>query len=113
MAESRLVNNISIIESGSEQKNNILWTYRKWSDGTYECWTILTDSTSAAQHEYSGYFPISFAEKPAMVVSGGNIANVDSGVRYASCSTTGYDVYVIGSWANSSFIQIYAIGRWK
>ena len=40
MATSKVNANISVIESGTDG----VWTYRKWSDGTAECWGQVTKS---------------------------------------------------------------------
>lgn len=41
MATSELRNNASIVESGTSGT----WTYRKWSDGTAECWGKKSSSS--------------------------------------------------------------------
>lgn len=89
------------------------WGFRKWLSGIAECWVRLEQSNSSTQHNFNGNFPISFTASPSIVASGGNNGNVNSRVAYCNASPTAYDVYTIGDWANSSFVQIYAIGWWK
>lgn len=109
MAISKIINNVYLIESGTDKR----WHYRKWSDGTAECWASFTDSVSGTQHHFNGHFPITFIETPAMTASGGNNSNINSSVRYAFCTTTDFDIYVVGDWANTGFVQVYVIGKWK
>ena len=96
-----------------EQGTSGSWTYRKWNSGTLEQWATMEQSASATQHNFNGNFAIPFIQKPVMVASGGNVSNIDSGVRYCNATATSYDIYVTATWSNASYLQVYAIGRWK
>ena len=123
MAESRLVNNISIIEEGSETIGNISWTWRKWSNGTAEAWGYISSyqisCTTAYGYIYYGalqnyqYFPTDlFIDTPLLnltVISGdGLVAGVYSIVKeyfsyypYSPSSGThwiGWRAYCVGKW---------------
>lgn len=108
-----------IVEEGTEG----VWTYRKWSDGTAECW----GRTDVASHSYTangGYFAVSeslpnglFATTPPIVVVSGKIAtNGLTDIGYTSAdSTTRVQTYLINR--NTSAVtqtgNVYWIVRGK
>ena len=95
-----------------------IWMYRKWYSGLYEAWG--TDMSEPSSGHIEGTFPISFIEKPNMIVSntydsGGftevikQIAMQGGEWRYLlylrdtsgatrNVNTEGIDLYVVGLW---------------
>lgn len=103
------------------------WTYKKYLDGTLECWyeanpgtyTIGTQRGSMYAGGWISYtFPASFAYTPTVVASA--MLTTDAYVVLAQTSspqTTGVRVRLTASASvasNSNYtLHIYAIGRWK
>jgi len=120
-----MTSNIRNLPSIVEQGTSGIWTYRKWSDGTAECW----GQTSVASHAYAangGYFSVEealpnglFATTPPIVVVSGKIAdNVLTDIGYTSAdTTTRVQTYLINR--NSSAVTKTGVvywmikGRWK
>ena len=118
MAQSKIINIDMVVASGTAYHSSSpyrIWNYTKFADGRLEAWINMDDSTSSSRHEFSGYFPteFSFVSTPALVASGYIAANVNSGVKYTSVSTTIYDIYVTGDINGASSVYVFVIGRWK
>ena len=128
MAESNIKRNISIIEEGTSG----IWTYRKWSDGTSECWgksavnsaftvwsaPIYYTSTYIARQNFpSGLF----IETPKLVAtlgsSSGNdgwIANDSTNFTNANSSGRFYMLRVGAPTTSATYeVNLYAIGKWR
>lgn len=117
-----------VAESGTGASNT--WNYRKWSDGTLECWarfyvSSMNISTTTGQLRYGNVsisnrtYPVAFVDNYPTVtvsgqVSGGNgwvvmnntdysLTQIGTMVAYSSASRTGVGVAV----------NVIAIGRWK
>lgn len=100
----------SVVEVGTSG----IWTYRKWSDGTAECWGKSTKPTVALDINYTISYPTGlFVEAPNLSVCGGCNANVNSGVRYANSTSTSCDVWITTPNAAPSWLFAHAIGKWK
>ena len=116
----------TIVEQG-EYDN---WTYRKWTDGTAECWrnyTISTSIVNATSGWYSSgelygtnlYFPFTFKERPSVNVSvmptGATWAVVFPSNTGGSTSQTGsYQLMSTSSFTSKSYILSYQVkGRWQ
>lgn len=115
------INQPRIIDSGTDG----IWTYRKWSDGTSECWGEFTGSYTGSTAWGSSYwmspynqlsFPSGlFIAKPVITMarSGG----VESFAGYASASKDGitnmYTMRPATASAGTYQIAFHAIGRWK
>ena len=110
MATSTIMNTPSIVESGTSG----IWKYRKWSDGTAECWGKSTNSTGATQRNYKISYPTGlFISEPVVSACGNCNGAVNSGVRYASTTASQCDVWITSESASASTLYVYAIGRWK
>ena len=108
----------SIAEQGTDGD----WTYRKWSDGTAECWAKVS-STFAPTNTAS---PINYRLLTKTLPTGlfytAMEAFVDiywgSGVSWASArqlstSEVGYSVYKLSSGSENADIYFHVIGTWK
>lgn len=114
MATSTIISKADyVIAQGTETVSGVVWTYRKWNSGVYECWTTRYDSASTTSHQFTGNTPITFTATPCILASGCNVAETDGGVRYAYATTTAYEVYVKGSWNHDAYVNIHLIGKWK
>lgn len=119
---SKLVNAPLVIEQGTSG----IWTYRKWSDGTSECWGIFqaTCAINTSSSAFFGYrsnavttsFPTSlFVATPVV-----NAVNADSGGAIVDntngTSSTTFSVWFASGTSRSSStrpVNVYAIGKWK
>lgn len=124
MAESRLVNNISIIESGSETVAGLIWTYRKWSDGIVEGWckNASTAAVGAGYNAFATRLPNMFIQafEPICTFSGGITGVASSWVAYQKAQWSTDHWYLDGYIANGGggattggWFYIHAIGKWK
>ena len=118
MAQSKIINVDRVIASGTAYHSSSptrIWDYVKFADGRLEAWITMSDSTSSSRHEFSGYFPteFSFVSTPTLVASGFIAANVNSGVKYTSVTTTVYDIYVAGDINGASYAYVFVKGKWK
>ena len=108
MAESKIRNIVSIVESGTSG----IWTYRKWSDGTAECWGTSTASTGS-YYGSSAVYVGGVVYAPSAWVSGDAYCNV----AWSEVNTTHINIYVkcytqVAAGTAAS-VRHYAIGRWK
>ena len=99
------------------------WTYRKWANGTAECWFYGYNSLTydnEANGLYRGYgavtFPFAFYARPVVVYS----CYLTNGYDWSGkvvASTSGFTFYGISQTSiestTSVTIYAYAIGRWK
>lgn len=106
-----------------EQVTSGNWTYRKWSDGTPECWLDYTEPTAQAfsasgsvfYRIISGLnFPSGVFISAPVVIPSVYFANV-GGCSIESISPTTCSVTVLStvSTARAVSIKLYAKGRWK
>lgn len=113
MATSKLSNLPSIVEQGTSG----IWTYRKWSDGTAECWGAYSKTVSARSVDVNNYiqFPFSFMVAPTVVsslVAGG----ADHYKGHVESITTAQVRLILINNYTSQFVMgmsLYAIGKWK
>ena len=117
---SKIKNLLMIIEQGTSG----IWHYRKWSDGTAECWgTMVTGniSVSALSGFYGGTsacdaFPTDlFITKPQVFV---NCETWGSGYHLAYAYNVTKDRCRLGGIRNDGnsspmTANIHAIGKWK
>jgi len=109
-----------------EQGESGGWTYRKWSDGTAECWArkYQETATSTAYNNFyvspalSYDFPFTFTEIPVVQMTPN--PNISASVflitgNVATKTNTG--TYYLTSFSSRSAIEynihVYAIGKWK
>ena len=99
------------------------WTYRKWANGTAECWFYGYNSLTygnEANGLYGGYgtvtFPFAFYAIPVVVYSC-HLTNGYDWSGKAMVSTSNFNFYGVSqsSLASTTSVTIYAyaIGRWK
>lgn len=118
-----------VAESGTGASNT--WNYRKWSDGTLECWArFYVDSmninSTTGQLKYANVsltttqrtYPVAFISWPTVTVSG----NVTDANGWVVMNNTNYSKTQIGTMVAYSSasrtgvgvtVNVYAIGRWK
>lgn len=120
MAESNIKRNISIIEQGTSG----IWTYRKWSDGTSECWGIYQ---TTASHYYTGNgfygyssgtiaFPDGlFDSRPIITVDGAIGNGFYLGSIPSNVSATKMEVVAMSTSSGSAscHYEIHAFGKWR
>lgn len=117
---AKLTNTPMIVEQGTSG----IWTYRKWSNGTAECWATLPSGTFAPSATTSGgisyrtlstTFPASFfTTAPTAQVN----CKWGTGISWASARTLStttleYAVLKLNNSSESADIYFYAIGEWK
>ena len=107
-----------IIEQGTMNS----WKYRKWSDGTAECWRTITSGSSAFSATGNVYYrsftsqnlPTNlFSASPYLyaTVEFGNIG----GTSINNVTKSSFDIHVLSavSTARSLIIYVYAYGAWN
>jgi hypothetical protein len=129
----------TIVETGSvegtsdfQNTQDIIWHYRKWSDGTAECWgsckcaNVYCDTPWGAMYETSSGFgkinyPFAFAERPMLLLS---ISKSEAGlmIEYPQREHSVNEVNT-GLWwfarpntqagASDAHMDIYVRGKWK
>ena len=114
-----------------EQGEYLGWTYRKWTDGTAECWmnysvdTAITNSTAGGWYASGNLtltnltLPFTFKERPTVTVStmptGNSWAIVFPGSTAGSTTQTG-SFQLLGTTSTSSktYLLSYQVrGKWK
>lgn len=118
---AKFLNTKMVIESGTSG----IWTYRKWSDGTAECWAKISEGSITWSNlwtyaYYSGQiarsFPTNlFVNTPIIMAS----AESNAGLNYITIITAGTSKsqvqYYITSSRNETrvcYTHIHAIGQW-
>ena len=115
-----------------EQDTYSGWTYRKWTDGTAECWKNLTIDNVNISNSFAGgwyasgnlestnlTFPFTFKEQPSVTVStlptGTSWAIVFPGSTAGNTTQTGsFQLLGTSSTTAKSYILSYQVkGRWK
>lgn len=99
------------------------WTYRKWSDGTSECWLNHTEPTAQAFNSTGNVFyrvieglnfpSGTFISQPTVVatVDSGSISScMTANVSYRTCSVA---VMSSTNTARAVSIRLYAKGKWS
>lgn len=115
----KILNLPLVVEEGSSSD----WTYRKWSNGTSECWLNYTEPTAQTFSPTGNVFyrmitglnfPSGlFISQPTVIatVDSGSISScMTANVTYQTCS-----VAVMSSTNNARAVNVklYAKGRWK
>lgn len=107
---AKITNTPLVVETGTSG----IWTYRKWSDGTSECWGRSSKTATSAQTNFNTTFPTNlFTDTPTVTANGSVTGNINSGVRYTGCSKDVVDIWITGEITGTAWVQIYAIGKWK
>lgn len=112
-----------VVEQGTETTSGITWTYRKWNNGTAECWGIWEGNLT---HYYTGNglygyslspctFPTSLFTGVPTVNADGRIGNgfyVGTSID-ASASSANIVAMGTASGTNACKFHISAKGVWK
>lgn len=103
------------IDSGTDD----IWTYRKWSDGTAECWAYMDGTTQTLYGAVAGYvtftFPFTFTAVPVAFTSvwvNGDAYCYPCWLDVSTTSASGY-LRSTASAGQSFRVRIYVNGRWK
>lgn len=116
-----------VIEEGGTGANNS-WNYRKWANGTLECWgrfyiTSMNINRTAGQLKYAAVsitdanYPVAFSTYPTVSITGqvtnGNGWVVGNNSNYSETTVGGLFAYAPTSQTGVGVtVNIYAIGRW-
>lgn len=118
---------IPSLESGTSG----IWSYRKWTDGTAECWGTLEVNTALSNSSNAGWyssgelsstnisFPFTFASIPSVIATvmptGLTWAILFPSNTGASVSRTGsYQLNSMSSFSSKKYLISYHVrGRWK
>lgn len=109
-----------------EQGTSGIWTYRKYADGTAECWGEIFQTQSSyapgsfviGSNQISNY-PIAWVSAPILI---GIVKRAGSGVGYMSYdySRTDYANFIVESGNKDPvgtslniYCEVFAIGKWK
>ena len=117
-----LKNMVHIVESGTSG----IWNYRKWSDGTAECWGRYTASgINEAKNNYSGYYysasievllPFNFLSITDYRSSGGSMDRINFAREFGNTNSSVWFV-ICGHQSEATNIDISVYlsvkGRWK
>lgn len=118
---SKLVNTPLVIEQGTSGN----WTYRKWSDGTAECWADVNSGSAPSNTSVNGWYGATMATPdfptnlfnaiPNVFV---NVYSWGTGYHFGfaySITQTAARIRAIRNDNNKSimYAHVYAIGTWK
>lgn len=109
-----------VVETGTSGN----WTYRKWSDGTAECWGLHTSSITQAGQTGQMYYsnpvtlnlPFSLHSYSTSVasVTFHDYATMAVNVKFQSATTISYSVVRPTTTSGITlYARIYVIGKWK
>lgn len=116
--ENTAVSNVLLIDEGTTND----WTYRKWSDGTAECWkkvSLGSNSFTATGNVYyrtaSGYaFPSGLFNVAPTVNVNSDMGNVGSAsASNINASSFAFSILSAVSTSRSISLSVHAIGTWK
>lgn len=125
------INSTPIADHVIEYGTSGMWSYRKWSSGTAECWGITSKITGIACNKawgvvyessnlgsYVTNYPFTFASIPAATVEivGNEMAYMSIERSYGNASHIGNIFFTRPSASDSVGdlqITVYAIGKWK
>lgn len=122
LSTKKLIYNILQCSHVVEQGTSSNWTYRKWSDGTAECWGLAVSGSAAFASVGNVFYRTIdnlalpsglFINTPRIVLSI-EMANL-GGSSLTASSATSFSVGVISATSAARSITLYAhaIGRWK
>ena len=130
---AKLLSTKMVIESGTSTTvtpgyPTVYWNWRKWSDGTAECWGY-TDIKSYVMSSASGngYYTHDYAYLPPNLFTTVDAAIADRkqgtgsassntlvtiNVNTISTSSIGYWVQTTGNYTQSLAVMLYVVGQW-
>lgn len=121
MAISKVKYKPFVVEQGTYGS----WTYRKWSDGTAECWCRKPNVTFSTTSAYGGVYygtAFSFDSFPQglfiddSLVIGIELAGGDgcwAGINTITATSFSFYPYCAKSGNHTCTISVSAIGKWK
>lgn len=111
-----------------EEGTSGIWTYRKWSNGTAECWGTYTYTSSASYVWVSPLYysdlipriayPFTFAERPLEFASIDTTTNAtwlykESTGTNTTTQTAEYRPIKVNAFnSNTFYMRFYVIGKW-
>jgi hypothetical protein len=110
-----------VVESGTSG----MWTYRKWSDGTAECWADWESASYNPDGQTAGWyrrilsnsnFPLNlFIETPKAFF---NLTYWGNGYYWGTIRSITKDAYQLTTYRNDNSAStargsLYAIGKWR
>lgn len=113
----------SVSEVVVETGKSGIWEYRKWSDGTAECWGVQSYTNFQSTSGYGSCyynttgninFPFTFTKVPIVfthILSGMGL--MSSSVCSADTSAVNVYIWNHNSTITSPTLQIYVRGQWK
>ena len=108
----------SIVEQGTDGD----WTYRKWSNGTAECWLhksySVTTSTVATYFHRGAINNLSipsglFIEEPAALITSNSSTYWIGANGVSTSAITNIYVYDVVNGTATIWLAIHLIGKWK
>lgn len=114
---AKLVNSPIIIEQGTTD----IWTWRKWSDGTAECWGVYEQQFAAGETLLTLNLPFEFLDanydwlgSVSDPMVGGSTAAYGTGVGCHIRTTTNFSFRYKTVSASSTVMPVYMyiIGKW-
>lgn len=121
---AKIINTPLVIEEGSSTLGNFHWIYRKWSNGTAECWgcgpTITANCSTGYGYGYyasaqtNQNFPTGlFKDVPRIIVTPISADGVYIGMSALTKDGFAYYPYCNASGGHLFRWDCHAIGRWK
>ena len=112
----KILNTPIVVESGVSG----IWNYRKWSDGTAECWGVTSGTTASVYGQnggqYSVNFPFTFSEAPVSTVSLWVNSDAFAYACWISTSTTAVSGFLKAPSVGAGYafaVYIHTFGKWK
>ena len=113
---SKIINTPLVVETGTEG----IWYYRKWSDGTAECWGIDTRTYAAGETVVTLNLPFTLADTNYVWLGcvsdpmiGGSTAAYGTGVGCHIRTTTSFSFrYKTITGSSNLPVYMHVIGRW-
>lgn len=115
----KILNTPVVVETGTSG----IWNYRKWSNGTAECWGVHAEMLTyyATVAGFYGYY--THADFPTGLFNAVPVVNYNAQVAQGfawtgatlGVSATGMNLYAVGqvSGTQACIFNIHAKGKWK
>lgn len=94
-----------------------IWQYKKWSDGTAECWcTYSTTGVNASKNNYMGFYyadvikidlPFTFSSIPVVSVSGGGYSSMTI-ARTGPSTATQAGIWIVSAVSTATSVDVTA-----
>ena len=116
---AKLLNTPMVVEQGTSG----IWTYRKWSNGTAECWgTTAYRSVSTSSAFGSVYYGSAqtvtypsglFSTSPSAIITILSGNGLWAGITSETTTAVTYYPYAPKNQSHTIAEQVMAVGRWK